>query len=255
MPTEKPVFMLIAGALHPAWVWRHVVALLEDSGFRVIARDLPGMGDNREMHVDNVTLADWTDDVVREIQSVGSPVILVGHSRGGLIVGEAAEQVPERVAAIVYVSALVVPRGRTAAEVMAMRPHDHVIAAPSGKSFTMAPDVVLALMYNRSDPQEASLTVARLTPEPFAPLITPAGITLARWGKVPKIYVELTDDRTLTLERQRLIQSEVELQDVIAIDADHSPFLSAPEELARALVAVADGLAERPNRQDKRSRA
>lgn len=246
MRSEHPVFLLIAGALHPAWVWHRVVPLLEQAGYAALAPDLPGMGEDRSMPAGEVTLATWTEFLVGRIEAIDAPVILVGHSRAGLVIGEAAERVPERVLAMVYVAGLAVPPGRTANETMAIKANmEGMTRTPDGKAFMLPPEAVIAMMYNRCAPEDAEEAARRLTPEPFAPLSTPSTVTAGRWGRVPRIYLEMSDDRTLVPERQRIIQAEAGCERTITIDTDHSPFLSAPSELAAALASIADLSARR----------
>ena len=247
MMNDGPTFILLAGALQPAWVWHRLLPLLKNAGYNAVAPDLPGMGENQSVEVEDVTLDLWTDFVVQQIRFAGTPVILVGHSRAGVIVGEAAERVPELVIAIVYVSGIAVPPGRTALDVMALDPN-----APSppttagGKAFYLPPEIVIPLMYHRCAPQDAEQVASRLRPEPFAPITTPTSVTADRWGRIPKTYIETTDDRTLSLERQHIIQLDSGCECVIQIDSDHSPFLSAPDDLGNALVAIAGCLAKIP---------
>jgi pimeloyl-ACP methyl ester carboxylesterase len=104
--------ILVPGAMHGAWIWKRVTPLLERAGFEVIARDLPGMGADRSMATERITLDLWAEFVAGLVRDAEAPVILAAHSRGGVVIGEAAERVAERVQGLIYVTALIVPPGQ-----------------------------------------------------------------------------------------------------------------------------------------------
>jgi len=236
----KAHFLLIVGAMHGAWVWRRIVPLLEAAGYAATALELPGMGEDRSVAPGDVTLAGWADFVADAVRASPAPVILVGHSRGGVVIGEAAERVPDRLAGLVYVTALIVPPGRTAFQTMQVDPAAYVtgISVRDG-AMTATPEMVVAGMYHRCTPAEAAEAASRLCPEPYASFSTPAGVSWERWGRVPRAFIECEDDRSLPLALQRSMQIEAPCDPVIRIDADHSPFFSASGALADALIITA----------------
>lgn len=235
--------ILIAGAMHSARSWRRVVPLLEAQGVAAVALDLPGLGADPSVAPEDATLAMWGDHVSDRIAKAVGPVVLVGHSRGGLVIGEAAERCPDRLAGLIYVCALIVPPGRTALEVMGPPPpgQDGPKPAADGKTIVISDEAARRLFYNRCSAQDAADAVAHLSPEPAAPNATPTTATPERWGRVPRAYVETADDHNLDLAKQRQIQAAAPCDPVVTIDADHSPFLSAAQALAEALVKITSG--------------
>ncbi|WP_174298916.1 alpha/beta fold hydrolase [Sphingomonas bacterium] len=235
--------ILVAGAMHSARSWRRVIPLLEARGVGAFAIDLPGLVPGSSTRPEEVTLAMWGDHVAGHIRGVDGPVILVGHSRGGLVVGEVAERLPERLAGLIHVCALIVPPGRTALEVMGPQVpgEDGPTPAADGKTIGISAEAAKRLFYNRCSEEDAADAVAHLLPEPAAPNATPTTATAARWGRVPRAYVETADDNNLDLAKQRSIKAAAPCDPVVTLDADHSPFLSAAPELAEALFQIAAG--------------
>lgn len=228
-------FVLIPGAMHGRWTWDRVAPLLEAAGHTVIAPDLPGMGTNQSVPVEAVTLADWGDFVAEIVRGAAAPVVLGGHSRGGLVIGEAAERVPEAIAGLIYLTALIVPPGQSLADVTGHRP-DPDATMPSGAELaTMA----RALFYSGCTPEDADWAIANLHPEPMQVMHTPATVTWERWGRVPRAFIECRQDATLPLDRQRAMQAAAPCDPVRTLDADHSPFLCAPKALAAAMLEIA----------------
>jgi pimeloyl-ACP methyl ester carboxylesterase len=231
--------ILVPGAMHTSWVWHRVVPLLEQAGHRVLAPNLPGLGDNRSIAPREATLACWADFLIGEARGTGERVILVGHSRGGHVIGEAAERAPELMAGLVYVAAVIAQHGQSAFEAMGFDTNSKIAdVSPDGIAI-MPPDAAIAGFYNRCSPSDAVEAANRLCPESLAPAGTPSSVTSKRWGRVPRAYVECSDDRALPLARQRSMQALAPCDPVFTLDADHSPFLSATAPLAEALIAAA----------------
>jgi pimeloyl-ACP methyl ester carboxylesterase len=231
--------ILVAGAMLTGAVWQQVIPLLEQSGHRPIAVDLPGMGDASDMPAAQVSLSAWRAHVAELARSAVPPVILIGQSRGGLVIGEAAEVAPEAIAGLIYITALIVPPGHTAADVLGLNPATPMPGlSADGAAFRLPADISAAMFFNRCSPTDAARAVAQMCFEPIAPIVTRASVTWDRWGRVPRAYIECTEDASLTLQRQREIQAAAPCNPVLAIDADHSPFLSAPQALAAAIVSI-----------------
>ncbi len=103
-------FVLIHGAWHGGWCWERVVPLLEQRGHTVRAPDLPGMGRDRTP-LGDITLDVWARFVSELVRAELEPVILVGHSRGGIVLSQSAEQIPDRIRTLVYLAAFLVANG------------------------------------------------------------------------------------------------------------------------------------------------
>lgn len=234
--------ILVPGAMHGSWTWDRVTPQLEAAGHKVVALDLPGMGGDASVALADVTLERWADFVADHVRGAAQPVVLGAHSRGGLVIGEAAERVADRVRGLIYVTAVLVPPGQT---VLGASRVSSAAPAPSpevGREGVMlAPEAARAAFYNCCTPEDAAWAVSRLEPEPPAPMATPAGVTWERWGRLPRAYIECGRDNILSLEGQRRMQAAAPCDPVLTLDTDHSPFLSAPAELAEAMLAIVRG--------------
>jgi pimeloyl-ACP methyl ester carboxylesterase len=241
------VFILVHGGAHGGWCWNKLVPELQSRGHRAIAPDLPGMGDDRTP-LGKVTLSGWGEFVARIARKAGEPVVLVGHSRGGPVIGEAAERAPEAMLGLIYITAVLIPAGMAT-----MRAFDgetsnlmeKVTITPDGLAFIFDRGVAKRCFYNRATPEDAEAAVGRLCPEPIAPNQEPMSVTQKRWGRVPRAFIECADDKALPLEFQRRLHEALPCDPVVTLDSDHSPFLSMPGELADHLVAIAADFARR----------
>ena len=236
-------FVLVHGAWHGAWCWYKLAPALTHAGHEVIAPDLAGLGRDRTP-LDEVTLDLWVNSVCARIERAHNPVILVGHSRGGLVISAVAEQVPARIAQLVYVTAFLLRDGETLLEVAQSTAETslvmaNVVANEAGTALTVRDEAIAEAFYGECSAEDVALARMLLMPEPVAPSATPLRVTTSRFGAVPKAYVECRRDRAIHVDLQRRMAAASECEIVASLDADHSPFLSKPGELLESLLAVA----------------
>jgi pimeloyl-ACP methyl ester carboxylesterase len=234
-------YVLVHGAWHGAWCWDEVVPLLEAAGHDVVAVDLPGHGGDATP-LAGLTQAEYGRRVADAVEAAGEPVFLVGHSMGGMAITQAAEYVPDRIAALVYLCAflpgpggslLALADGDDAARVIPNLEVDEAAGV-----CTVAESAHVECFYEECDPEDAAAASARLTPESLAAFATPVSVTEERAGSVRRIYVECVRDHAIGIAKQREMWAAQPCERVETIDTDHSPFLSRPEELAAHLLAV-----------------
>jgi pimeloyl-ACP methyl ester carboxylesterase len=236
-------FILVHGAWHGAWCWQRVVPRLESHGHRVIAPDLPGMGDDKTP-LGEVTLEQWARFVADIVWQQPEPVILVGHSRGGIVVSQTAEYVPDRIQTLVYLAAFLVPDGRTLLDTMRRIPprpesKDSLVFALDQTTSMIAPDAVKRVFYNTTSDEWVTRAAMLSGPEPMTSFTTPLRVTEERYGSVDRVYIECMQDLAIAPQLQRMMIAEIPCREVITMNTDHSPFYSAPEPLAAHLMAIA----------------
>jgi len=233
-------FVLVHGSFHGAWCWSKLVPELEALGHRAVAVDLPGQGD------DTTPAAEATLDmnvarVVEAIEKEAEPVVLVGHSFGGATITQTAEQVPERIALLVYLTAFIPRNGESVNDIMrspfwpAEKGARSIRRSEDGHTVSVAPEAVRERFYHDCSEEDLALCLERIRPQPFTPRDTPVRTTPERFGQVPRAYIYCTDDRSLLPRVQEEIVARMPCEKVVSLPTSHSPFLSAPAELASAL--------------------
>jgi pimeloyl-ACP methyl ester carboxylesterase len=216
---------------------------MEVKGHRMIAPDLPGMGGD-EAELRAVTLDGWAEFTAAICRDADSPVILCGHSRGGIVISEAAERAPDSIAALVYICAMLIPSGKSRTDMRAINqpnPDFDAIRIPVPGGSVIDKTGAIGIFAQLSPLDLASDAVSRLVAEPAAPTATPLRLSDERYGKAPRHYVECLHDRTIPIADQRRMQALQPCASVTTLEADHSPFLSTPNELAEVLFAIAEG--------------
>lgn len=227
--------VLVHGSMHGAWCWDLVTPLLVDLGHTVRAIDLPGQGaDNSPAH--EVTADDWAEAVARAVRSAQSPVILVGHSIGGTAVSQGAERVSDQVQGIIYLSAIMIPTGET---LLSACPEVLEIAERTARDFPDPAAATTHLLYGHTPPELAAMAIERLRPQPEQVIGSPLLLTDDHYGRIPRAYIECADDRIVTLALQRRMQVALPCSVAVTMPGDHSPFLSAPAQLARHIDQIA----------------
>jgi pimeloyl-ACP methyl ester carboxylesterase len=234
-------YVLVHGAWHGAWCWHRVLARLQRGAHRVLAPDLLGLGID-STPPGRVSLGRWASQITRLIEAEPEPVVLVGHSRGGIVLSAVAERIPARIKTLAYVSAFLLQDGVSLQDAATRIPGSlaptAMIVSDDHLSVTLRPEVVREAFYGQCSDEDVALAMSLLKPEPLAPLATPTRISAGRFGTVPRVYIECTKDRVISHEAQRQMQSALPCREQVTLHTDHSPFFSCPDELCAALLQL-----------------
>jgi pimeloyl-ACP methyl ester carboxylesterase len=222
--------VLVHGAWHGPWSWDEVLTRLRERGCAALAVDLTAAAQSLES---------LTAELGRQLGPGSSRVVLVGHSRAGPVISQVAEHWPERVAGLVYVSGFLLENGESALRALRGDGTSPLLRdaalTPDGRHWVVAETDAKRIFYGRCAEAHAQLAAAKRVPEPAAPLMTPVRVSEGKFGRVPRCYVECLQDVAVPLSLQRRMQAALPCERVVTLDADHSPFFSAPAALAEIL--------------------
>ncbi|MEO1020844.1 MAG: alpha/beta hydrolase [Pseudomonadota bacterium] len=99
-------FVLVHGAWHGGWCWKHVKQALEADGHRVFAPTLSGLAERSHLLNEPIGLDTHVQDIVSLIEGEDlRDIVLVGHSYGGMVVTGVADHLKDRIDHIVYLDA------------------------------------------------------------------------------------------------------------------------------------------------------
>ena len=111
-------FVLVHGAWFGGWCWQKVIPLLEAAGHEVYAPTLTGLAERASELSPEVGLDTHIQDIVGLLEEKNlHGVILVGHSYGGMVITGVVDQVPERIAHLVYLDTFVPRDGDSMANI------------------------------------------------------------------------------------------------------------------------------------------
>ena len=204
-----------------------MVAPLAAHGIATVAVPLPSCGEAGE------ELGDLYADVdacTRAIALAESPVILCGHSYGGMVITEAGAD--ERVTQLYYVTSVMPDAGQSQGELIGGEPAPWLDPSNDGTIGVHA-DLIREYFLQDCDAATTEQALARLTRQSLAPF-TQAPRQIA-WKEKPTTYVVCTDDLATPADVQRRrVRPGARL---VEFRAGHPPFLSRPDAFAETIAA------------------
>jgi pimeloyl-ACP methyl ester carboxylesterase len=235
-PLTEPMVILVHGAWHGGWCWAALQTELDRRGVPSLAPDLPGHGTSGEPLGD---LYGDVDAIAALAQRLERPVVMVGHSYGGVVITQAATQVANATE-LVFVAAFVPDQGeslmgqlggfeqRRVALGLATRP------GATDATLSIDPAGATAAFYHLAPTEVAAAAVARLGEQPAASFTQP--VTGAAWRTLPSTYVLCRHDEAIHPDHQAIMAARCAA--TVSLDADHSPFLTHVAEVADIIEAA-----------------
>jgi pimeloyl-ACP methyl ester carboxylesterase len=224
-----PTLIFVHGACvrDAAWWWSRMTSPLADRGIASVAVPLSSCGETGGALGDLYADADACR---RAIAEADGPVVLCGHSYGGMVITEAGGD--DRVSRLLYVTSVMPEAGQSQADLIGSEPAPWMLPGEDG-TVGVDPDLIRELFLQDCDDATTEEAVARLTRQSLIPFTqSPRQIA---WHQKPTTYFVCTEDLATPAEVQRRRVKEnvrpVEFQ------AGHHPFLSRPEAFAESIAA------------------
>jgi pimeloyl-ACP methyl ester carboxylesterase len=228
----NPTIVLVHGAWADASSWNKVIPLLRAEGFTAVAVQIP-----------LTSVEDDSAATSRIIADVEGPIVLVGHSWGGMAITQAGDDA--KVAALVYVSAFAPDVGETGSGLIGAHPAPPALSTAvtdkagfvyqslDGVLQNMAPDIPVA------DAQTVAVTQGRLAGKAFM-----ESVTVAAWKSKPSWFVVTAEDRVVSVELQAA-EAERMAAKKIVLHSSHMSLLSHPKEVAAVIKDAVSTVASR----------
>ncbi len=224
-PTQKPTVVLVHGAFADGSTWNKVIPLLHAQGLKVVSVQNP--------------LSSLADDVTaarRVLDAQTGPVVLVGHSWGGMVISEAGQH--ESVKSLVYVAAFAPSEGQSVADLTKDYPtpsgFNHIVSDKDG-FLTLSAEGVEKHLAQDVPAEQAKLMTATQTPvrgKNFE-----EKVTVAPWKTRPSWYMVSEQDHMIQPDLQRAMAKKISAR-TVSLSAGHAPHLSQPAEVAKVILAA-----------------
>lgn len=217
--------------VHGAWAdgssWSKVIPLLERKGFHVTAVQLP-----------LTSIADDVATVERAIALDPGPVLLVGHSYGGIVITEAGND--PKVSGLVYVSAYAPDLGQTALSLNAMVPAAPVATEirQNAGFLSLTPEGILNDFAQDLPPYEKQTLVITQGPVAGVAFGTPA--TAPAWRLKPSWYMIASEDRIIPPQLEAMMAQTINAT-TLTVHSSHVIMLSKPEAVVEVITHAAHG--------------
>ena len=228
--------MAVGGAsvvlVHGAWAdgssWAKVIGALQAAGVETIAAPLP--------------LTSFQDDVAaldRTLERAAGPVVLAGHAYAGAVIAATRS---DKVAALVYVTALAPDQGETVANVFyRVPPHPQAPKlAPDSHGWIYLPREAFAAAFAQNASAEEQALLAAVQ-RPISPACITVAIDRPLWRDRPSWFLVAEQDRMILADTQRFMAERMKAR-VRAHPVDHAPIVTAPSlvvDIIREAVAEA----------------
>lgn len=227
-----PTLIFVHGACvrDADWWWTQMTRPLRDRGIATVAVPLPSCGET------GGELGDLYADVSacsRAIAVADGPVILCGHSYGGMVITEAGAD--DRVSQLLYVTSVMPEAGQSQADLVGSAPAPWLAPGDDGTVGVHA-DLVRDFFLQDCDEDTTRQALARLTRQ--------SGVVFTQtsrqigWQLKPATYFVCTEDLAIPAEVQR--QRVKATARVVDFQAGHHPFLSRPDAFAQSIAAEID---------------
>ncbi|MCL1618931.1 MULTISPECIES: alpha/beta fold hydrolase [Ralstonia solanacearum species complex] len=225
--TLKPTVVLVHGAFADGSTWSRVIPVLQAKGLKVVAVQNP--------------LTSLAADVAatrRVLAKESGPVVLVGHSYGGVVITEAGQQA--NVKALVYVAAYAPSEGQSIADLNKDYPtpsgFSHIVADNEG-FLTLTEEGVSKHLAQDVEADQTRLMTAVQTPTQSKNFEDK--VSVAAWKARPSWYVVSEKDHMLQPDLQRAMAKKIQAS-IVSLPAGHAPQISRPAEVAEAILAATE---------------
>lgn len=234
-------FVLVPGAWHGAWCWEKITPILEQNGHTVHAVNLPGQG-SEIVPIAEISLESYTDKICSVVNQSKEPVILIGHSMGGLAISQSTEYIPDKIKSLVYLTAFLLRDGESMLEYIQADTESivtpNLVFSEDGSSVTVKEEKLKDSFYAKCEHKDLEKIKPLLTPQASVIFTSKLNITNERFGKIPRYYIECLQDRAISIQNQKRMYEAIPCNQVFTIDTDHSPFYSVPQQLASTLLTI-----------------
>ncbi|MEW2521043.1 alpha/beta hydrolase [Actinacidiphila alni] len=237
-------FLLVHGAWHDNRCWERVVPLLEAAGHQVVAPSLTGYGDKAHLLGPDVGLDTHTDDVVGVITERDlRDVVLVGHSYAGLVISAVAHRIPERLAHLVYLDAMVPRDGESAADVIPITRQLIEAAERSESGWRVPPMPEQPAPYGLfgvTDPADVAWLRAMLSDHTVRCLQQPVRLDNPAADAIARTHIHNEGARPPGITRRPVppIQPNGTPAQVHTLPTGHDCMITMPAELSALLLAL-----------------
>jgi pimeloyl-ACP methyl ester carboxylesterase len=227
--TALGAIVLVHGGFVDGSGWEDVYRILKKDGYRVSIVQNP-----------TTSLADDVAATKRVIAEQQGPVILVGHSYGGVVITEAGND--PGVAGLVYIAAFAPDRGESVAALIKDPPPGAPVPPilPPQEGFLALDRTKFAASFAADVAPEKAEFMAN-SQVPWGVVALNGAVTEPAWAAKPSWYLVATDDRMIPPAAQRAMSKRAG-SSVVEVKGSHAVYVSQPQAVAELIKKAAKSL-------------
>jgi pimeloyl-ACP methyl ester carboxylesterase len=221
----KPTIVLISGAFEDSSNWDAVMTRLQRDGYQVIAAATPMRG--------LATDAAYVSAIVHNIKG---PVVLAGHSLGGMTATQVAALNPTQVKSVVYAAAFIPQKGEAAGQLLGQFPGSllgpdttYTVSYPGGTDMYVKPSSYRALFAADRTSAQAAVGAAAQRPVNAAELAEPAAASLPT--TIPAYAIVANQDKGIPAAAEKWEAQRAHAH-ITTLNSAHDVTASHPYEVA-----------------------
>ena len=233
-------YILLHGAWEESQMWNDVSPILQQNGHTVTAIDLPGHGTNKHLGP-AVTMSAYRQAVVDVITRLDHQVVLVGHSMNGALISLVAEQIPEKIERLIYVTAFLLKDGGSVLEAMQSDPAggalpEVVFSEDQAYATIPAPALQRIGFHDIEEPAIQRFLPLMAEWQATEPFMAKVVLSQKKFGSVPKTYIRTGMDKMVSPALQNTMIGNWEVDSVLDLESGHFPAFSQPRKLAELIL-------------------
>jgi pimeloyl-ACP methyl ester carboxylesterase len=236
--TSAPL-LFVHGSMHGAWCWDDVRALLARRGISSRAVDLPGHG-TRAGEAQLASMDAYAGAVLEELELMGAPAVLVGHSMAGQVVARVTVERPAAVRRLVLVNAQVLRDGESHESTLpppVAQQYRRLLAEQGGIAFRL-PDEEIHRRWLQDmpfDDPRVTRALGLVTAQPGRPLRDRAVHQDVASTGVPVTDIRSDDDAGPFERTERFVSRLAPGTERVRVPGAHDCMISRPDALAEVL--------------------
>lgn len=228
MTEASPTIVLVHGGFVDGAGWEGVYNLLRKDGFDVAIVQNP-----------TTSLADDVAATRQVVAQAKGPVVLVGHSYGGVVITEAGND--PKVSKLVYIAAFAPDQGESVASLIANPPPGAPVPPilPPQDGFLFLDRTKFADSFAADVEAEKAAFMAD-SQVPWGIKALEGAVTAPAWRTKPSWYLVATDDRMIPPPAQQMMAKRAGAA-VVESGGSHAVYVSKPEAVAAVIRNAARG--------------
>ena len=239
----KQTFVYIHGAMGSAHDLDFVKPIVEAAGHNLVTFDLPAHGmDNTPCK--EVQLQHYIDATKKVVEAQDGQVILLAHSFAGITATKVANDLADKVKAVVYICAFV-PQDGESMMMLAQQDKESLLGGilqynveANEATLPVPSDAAWEVLANDATPEIKTMLAANPPKaEPLSPMGTPVSLT-GNIERVKKYYIHTKLDRTISFNFQEWMTGRTKFITQYTLETAHMPFLTQPQQLAEIILKI-----------------